>query len=85
MNKTNIVNKIHQKYITLKPQLNERTRRLWAATEANAIGRGGILLVKQAINMDMKTIRRGLKEINDPIVPPIPSHRSRIQGGGQKK
>jgi hypothetical protein len=32
---------IRQKYLQLLPYLNERTRRLWAAAEAQVIGYGG--------------------------------------------
>jgi len=33
---------IKSKYNLIKPRLDEKTRRLWAAIEANSIGRGGI-------------------------------------------
>ncbi len=33
------------KYQQLAPHLNEKTRRLWAATEAAALGRGGTSVV----------------------------------------
>ncbi len=42
--------------------LNERTRRLWAATEADAIGWGGIKLVAEATGMSPTTIRAGVRE-----------------------
>ena len=75
---------IRQKYQTLQCRLNERTKRLWAATEAHALGRGGITIVQQAIGMDVKTIRKGLKEMNSPHVPLLPMNRSRTDGGGRK-
>jgi transposase len=84
MEKSKIINMIHKKYQTLQRRLNERTRRLWAATEAHAIGRGGIAIVQQAIGMDAKTIRRGLKEMNT-STSLVPHQHSRIQGGGRKK
>ena len=34
---------VEAKHITLKPLLDERTRRLWAAVEARSLGRGGII------------------------------------------
>ena len=79
-----IVSMIRQKYQTLQCRLNERTKRLWAATEAHALGRGGITIVQQAIGMDVKTIRKGLKEMNSPHVPLPPMNRSRTNGGGRK-
>ena len=36
---------LRAKYAALAPVLNERSRRLWAATEARALGRGGQTLL----------------------------------------
>ena len=36
---------IRIKYQSLRPFLNERTRRLWAGKEARAIGFGGVAMV----------------------------------------
>ena len=36
---------IEAKYASLKPVLDERARRPWAAVEARSIGRGGITRV----------------------------------------
>lgn len=85
MEKTQVIAMIRKKYQTLQQRLNERTRRLWAATEAHALGRGGISIVQQAIGMDAKTIRKGLKEMDDADTTVIPCHRSRVQGGGRKR
>ena len=40
--KPDVIAVIRQKYRILDPELNERTRRLWAAAEAEAAGRGGV-------------------------------------------
>ena len=37
--------------MALAPALNERTRRLWAAAEAEAVGHGGIAMVARATGM----------------------------------
>ena len=84
MERNQIITVIRQKYQTLHHRLNERTRRLWAATEANALGRGGVSIVHQAIDMDLKTIRRGLREMNSPDAPLLSFNRSRMEGGGRK-
>ncbi|HJZ58305.1 MAG TPA: ISAzo13 family transposase, partial [Gemmataceae bacterium] len=42
---------IRDKYIALAPTLDERSRRLWAATEAKAIGYGGQALVARATGL----------------------------------
>ena len=84
MERNQFIAVIRQKYQTLQCRLNEQTRRLWAATEAHALGHGGISIVHQAIGMDLKTIRRGLNEMDTPEVSSFPADRSRVQGGGRK-
>ena len=51
------------KYKALGPALTERGRRIWAATEARAAGRGGISGVARATGIAYSTIGRGLKEL----------------------
>src|SRR5262249_21979204 len=57
------VEAISEKYSTLQPVLDERARRLWAATEARALGRGGIPRVAEATGLSRLTIRAGLKDL----------------------
>jgi len=54
---------LRTKYRTLAPELTERSRRLWAATEAVALGRGGIGEVARATGMSRSTISRGLQDV----------------------
>jgi hypothetical protein len=82
MHDSTIVNAIEGKYIGLLDDLDERGRRRWAAVEARALGRGGITLVAQATGLSDRTIRTGLKELDDPD--PLPGHRQRRSGGGRK-
>jgi Rhodopirellula transposase DDE domain len=49
---------------TARPPLDERDRRLWAAAQARAEGRGGIAAVVQATGISESTVRRGLKELD---------------------
>jgi hypothetical protein len=75
------------KYQALKSVLDERARRLWAATEASAIGRGGISRVAEATGMTHVTIRAGLRQLRQPTAtldPPGPARRVRRPGGGRK-
>src|SRR5437764_12704738 len=78
---------ISEKYKTLAPLLDERARRLWAAAEARAIGRGGISRVSEATGLSRITIRSGLSEL-DPLSPPLgqgaTAGRTRRHGGGRK-
>ena len=43
--------------------LDERTRRLTAASEAKALGYGGISLVRLACGLSRKAIRKGIREL----------------------
>lgn len=78
---------IAEKFTALEPVLDERSRRLWAAAEARAIGRGGISRVAEATGLSRITIRSGLSELYP--LPPAPGRgasagRTRRQGGGRK-
>jgi hypothetical protein len=70
------VETISEKYATLEPVLDERARRLWAATEARAIGWGGISRVAEATGLSHITIRAGLDEIQA-----IPGDEDDLAGG----
>ncbi len=74
---------IRMKYNGLKKLLNERTRRVWAASEAKALGRGGIAILSEAIHMDRNTIVAGLREVED-AAQGAPHNRVRRSGGGRK-
>lgn len=75
---------LRAKYRALAPALTERTRRVWAATEARALGRGGPGLVAQATGLSPATIRRGLTELAADDAP-LPAGRVRKPGGGRKR
>ena len=61
-----ITQAIAAKFAILSPLLDERARRLWAAVEARAIGRGGISQVAEATKLSRATIRSGLQELAHP-------------------
>ena len=75
--------KILDKYLSISFCLDERSRRLWAATEARAFGYGGITLVSKAVGISNKTIDRGLKELKD--LESLSKDCLRKKGGGRKK
>ena len=54
---------IAAKFVILRPLVDERARRLWAAVEARAIGRGGISCVAEATGLSRVTIRTGVQEL----------------------
>jgi hypothetical protein len=79
------VEAITEKYAPLEPVLDERARRLWAATEARAIGRGGISRVAEATGLSRITIRAGLNELRAaPGGDDDLAGRVRRPGGGRK-
>ena len=73
MQDATIIDAIKGKYIELLDDLDARGRRRWAAVEARALGRGGITAVALATGLSDRTIRTGLKELDDPAPPAIGS------------
>jgi hypothetical protein len=73
---------IGEKFRLLAGELNERQRRLWAASEARAAGRGGIAATSRATGMSVPTIRKGIGELatGERLAP----GRVRRPGGGRK-
>jgi len=63
--------------------LDERTRRLVAAYEATALGRGGISEVSRACGLSRKAIAKGVREIETGTA--LPPGRIRRPGAGRKK
>lgn len=78
---------IEAKYTTLQSLRHARARHLWAAVEARAIGRGGIIRVAEATGLSRGTIRAGRRELDTPD--PADERRPptgwlRRPGGGRK-
>jgi len=74
---------IRAKYRALLPAMDERHRRLWAGTEARALGRGGIAVVARATGLARNTIVRGLAELAQKK--PLSPDRVRRPGAGRKR
>jgi hypothetical protein len=68
-------------YELLHPSLDERGRRLFAATQVRALGYGGIASVARAIGITPSTIGRGLKELDADVA----MEEGRRPGGGRKR
>jgi len=77
------VERIRHKDTALAPLLNERTRRCWAATEAHALGYGGISVVAEAMGIARGTIHAGLTEVQGRGTAVVPQ-RIRSFGGGRQ-
>lgn len=69
------------KFRAIWPHLDERTRRLIAASEAKVLGRGGVSLVSRACGLSRKAIHKGIQEIEAGVTWP---GRIRRPGGGRK-
>ena len=72
---------IRTRFEALSPHLNERARRLFAASEAQAAGRGGVAAVAAATGVARSTIGRGLAELRGEQH--ASSGRIRRPGGGR--
>jgi hypothetical protein len=71
-----------QKLRSLWPLLDERTRRLTAASEAVAFGYGGVSIVQRACGLSRKAIAKGIQELDAGSCPP--EGRIRRAGAGRK-
>ena len=60
---------------------DERGRRVFAASEARAAGRGGLVVVSSITGLALSTIGRGMKDLDSA---PPPRGRVRREGGGPR-
>jgi len=83
-----ITQALSKKFELLQSELDERSRRLWAATEAIAIGHGGVKTVARATGIAESTIRIGKKELKQGAIttktPETIPRRIRKKGAGRK-
>ena len=77
-----VVEGLQLKYSALVDYLDERGRRRWAATEAMALGRGGIVAVAAATGLSDRTVKNGIQEIKTAVA--VSPGRQRRPGGGRK-
>lgn len=79
---------IRERFKNLEWALDERLRRLYAASEAKVLGHGGITLVQKATGVARNSIKLGLKELlrsqQEGVVEGDVSRRLRRVGGGRK-
>jgi hypothetical protein len=72
---------LRRKFSDLWPLLDERSRRLMAASEARSLGYGGVSRIRRACGLSRKAIAKGIREIADGNT--IPG-RIRRSGAGRK-
>lgn len=77
-----VIEWIREKFTAIAADLDERARRRWGAAEARSLGWGGIEAVAAATGLSDRTIRNGIRELDDPNAPP-PSQQRR-SGAGRK-
>ena len=71
---------LQRKFAQIWPHLDERARRLVAATEAQELGYGGVARVSRACGLSRLTIAKGIQELADN---PLPPGRVRRPGAGR--
>ena len=71
---------LEEKVARLWPHLDERARRLFAASEARQLGHGGVSMVSRACGLSRVTITKGLRELDEA---PLPPGRVRRAGAGR--
>ena len=82
-----IIAAVRNKYPALKPVMEEKVPRRWAACEAMTIGWGGITGVSKATGISRPTLRAGIAEVQSgaPAAEEVPPRRSiRRAGGGRR-
>src|SRR5215211_5780014 len=86
MHAATVIEQIRRKFQSLGPVLDERSRRQWAAAEAQELGYGGLSAVARATGLARDTIRVGVRELEHRRTRPdeSPDPRIRRPGGGRK-
>ncbi len=74
---------VKKKYESINMWLNEKSRRIWSASEAESLGYGGLTIVREATGIDLHTIRKGISELEEKKE--SDTVRIRRKGGGRKK
>src|SRR5437867_8903166 len=75
---------IRQRFEGLASSLDERQRRLWAATEAKAWGYGGVSLVSRSTGISRRAIHVGLRELQADSTTALEASHVRRSGAGRR-
>jgi len=67
MQDAQVIARIQRKFRLLRPEMDERMRRQWAASEAREMGWGGVSAVAQATGISRVTIAAGMRELELPF------------------
>ena len=74
---------VRKKYQRISVHVNKRTRNIWAASEARALGHGGISWVPEATGIARRTLHAGLNAWSNKKK--RAPERIRAYGGGRKR
>src|ERR1039457_4054716 len=87
MQDAQIIARIRRQFRQLQGALNERSRRLWAASEALEIGWGGVTAVAEATQLSHNPVRAGMAELRTPQrgKSALPPDRIRRAGAGRRR
>jgi hypothetical protein len=82
---TGLIDILRRQFTHLASELTARGRRRWAASEALALGHGGIPVVAQATGLGERTMRRGCQAWRHEQAPAsLAGRRMRHPGGGRQ-
>ena len=73
---------LRERVVRLWPHLDERARRLFAASEARELGHGGVTAVSRVCGLSRVTITKGMRELDEP---PLAPGRVRRAGAGRPR
>lgn len=73
---------LHYQMNVFLSRLDEQQRRWYVALEAKKVGHGGDSLLSQITGLDVETIRRGRRDLDDALAQ-RPVERTRDPGGGR--
>ena len=74
--------RLHHQMNVFLSRLDEQQRRWYVALESKRVGHGGDTLLAQITGLDVETIRRGRRELDDELAQ-RPPERTREAGGGR--
>ena len=75
---------LRKKFQGIKHTLNEKSLRLWCATEALALGKGGVAIIHKITQVTPPTIYAGIRELKQVTGRKKSHQRIRKKGGGAK-
>lgn len=84
--RAHIKQQVEQRYRAILPCLNEKSKRIWAASESLTIGWGGDSIVNEVTGLSRVTIQHGKRDIKN-FCDQTTKHNERIRecGGGRHK